>query len=412
MATTASPAAIRAPDGGAKRNSPWSKTTQRTPSRSWDTVSSTGVCRSGWPVPAHERDSSPLRLRRKRLGLIVTVCPCARCAAAIGSSRARRDVDGAPTRGWSNARGAGRSRRVAGWRAPAGPDPGRHDPGQREGDHRRCPRHGGRGRRHQWRPHRGRGHARPTSSHAPAAPRRSSTWAAAPSPQASSTRTSTSPRSTRSSASTSAISVIKSMKDVQARVAAAGGQGQARRVGDRRRLGRGQAGGAASHHCRRPRRRGSEQPGVARQHHRPLRRRQQLRHEDRRDPQGHARPVGRHHRARGRRRPQRRAARSRAAAHHPPRAAADARAAEGGHRPDRRGLQQGRHDRREGSGHQPAQVGALQRAAARRETDGAGVRACGRARAGPKTPRPCWRGSTPIPVRRRRSATACCSRAA
>ena len=61
----------------------------------------------------------------------------------------------------------------------------------------------------------------------------------------------------------------------------AGGQDQAGPVGDRRRLGRGQAGRTPAHHRRRPRQGVAEQSGVARQHHRPLRRRQQLRDEDR-----------------------------------------------------------------------------------------------------------------------------------
>ena len=43
-------------------------------------------------------------------------------------------------------------------------------------------------------------------------------------------------------------------------------------------------------------------PVWLRQHHRALRRRQHLRDEDRRAPQGHARPAGRHHRPRRRRR--------------------------------------------------------------------------------------------------------------
>ena len=205
---------------------------------------------------------------------------------------------------------------------------------------------------------------------------------------------------------------IKTMSDVVVAGGGPGGQDQARRMGDRRRLGRRQAGRAAAHHRGRPRHGVAQQPGVARQHHRPLRRRQHLRAEDRRDPQGHARSGGRHHRPQGRRRAQRGGARERPAAHHAPRARVHARAAEGRAGEDDPGLQRRGHDRRQGSRHQRAEVGALQRAPEGRKARRPGVRACGRAPDGSIRRPPCRPASTPTRARRSRSATAGCSRAA
>ena len=156
-----------------------------------------------------------------------------------------------------------------------------------------------------------------------------------------------------------------------------------------------------------------EQPGVARQHHRPLRRGQHYALKIAEIAQGHARPAGRHHRARA---PTAiptawcsKSAQGLITRHVPPFTRDQQKA---GHGEDDPGLQRRGHDRRQGPRHQRAEMDALQRAAEGREARRAGVRAVGRAapprpgrrRAGARERQPA--------AARSRSATACCSRAA
>ena len=146
---------------------------------------------------------------------------------------------------------------------------------------------------------------------------------------ASSTRTSTSPRSTRCTRSSSATPAIKNMDDVLSRVAAQVAKTQARRMGAGTRLGRRQAGRAPLHHRRRSRQGRAEQPGLAEHTTGHYGVGEQLRDEDGRGPEGHARSAGRHDRSRRAGRADRRDEGSRAGARHAARAAVHARTAEG-----------------------------------------------------------------------------------